>query len=67
MLVYKIDVLEKLKERGYTSYKIRQEKLLAQSTLTRFRRGIVVSAENIDILCKLLECQPGDIIEYRKG
>lgn len=67
MLVYKIDILEKLKEKGYTSYKIRQDKLFAQCTLTKFRQGIVVSTENLDTLCRLLKCQPGDIIEYREG
>ena len=66
MLKYKIDVIEKLKEKGYTSYKIRNEKLLGESTMTKFRNGVVVSIENLDVLCRLLECQVGDIIEYVK-
>ena len=28
MLKYKIDILEALKEKGYTSYKIRKDKLI---------------------------------------
>lgn len=61
---YKIDVIAALKEAGYSTYKIRKEKILAESTLQAFRRQETVSWENIDRLCGLLKCQPGDILEY---
>ena len=64
-LQYKIDVVAVLKDKGYTSYKIRQEKLLSESTIQKLRSGKGVSWENIETLCHLLDCQPGDIIEYR--
>lgn len=38
MIVYK-NVLEKLKESGYSTYRIKQEKLIAQATLTKIRAG----------------------------
>ena len=63
-LQYKIDVLNALKEKGFTTYKIRQEKLLSESTVQKLRAGIGVSWENIETLCRLLECQPVDLIEY---
>ena len=63
-LQYKIDVLNALKGKGFTTYKIRQEKLLSESTVQKLRAGIGVSWENIEILCRLLECQPADLIEY---
>lgn len=63
-LQYKIDVLNALKEKGFTTYKIRQEKLLSESTVQKLRAGIGVSWENIETLCRLLECQPADLIEY---
>ncbi len=65
-LQYKINVLSALKEKGYNSSKIRKEGLLSQSTLQKFRNGQGVSWENIETLCRLLDCQPGDIIEYRR-
>lgn len=65
-VIYKIDVLEKLKERGYTTYKLRKEKLLAEATIQNIRNGVLVSWENISRLCALLDCQPGDIVEYVK-
>lgn len=64
---YKIDVLEALKAAGFSSYKLRKEKLLGEATIQRLRKDEPVSWENIDTLCRLLDCQPGDIIEYREG
>ena len=63
---YKIDVLEALKKKGYTTYQIRKEKLLSESTIQKFRNGDIVSAENLSKLCQLLNCQPGDILEYEE-
>ncbi len=63
---YKIDVLAALKEKGYNTNKIRTEGLLSQSTLQKFRNQQGVSWENLEMLCRLLECQPGDLIEYKE-
>lgn len=61
---YKLDVLEALKKKGYSTYRIRKDKLLAESTVQAFRRGDMVSVDNIARICELLGCQPGDILEY---
>lgn len=63
-ITYKIDVMAALKEKGYSSYKLRKEKLLGEATMTDIRKGQIVSLENLTRLCRLLECQPGDILEY---
>ena len=63
-LQYKMDVVSALKENGITSYKIRSEKLLSESTLQKLRKGEGVSWDNLETLCRLLECQPSDLIEY---
>ena len=65
-LRYKIDVLAVLKEKGYNTNRIRTEGLLSQSTLQKFRNNQGVSWENLETLCRLLDCQPNDIIEYVK-
>lgn len=62
---YKQDILAALKEAGYTTYRIRKEKLLSESTVQKLRNSEPISWENIETLCKLLNCQPGDIIEYQ--
>lgn len=61
---YKIDILAALKNAGYSTYKLRKEKILAESTIQQFRSGEIVSTENLSRLCELLNCQPGDILEY---
>lgn len=63
-LTYKIDVLDALKQNGYSTYRIRKEKLLGESTLQKLRQGLPVSWENIETICRLLHCQPGDMLEY---
>lgn len=66
-LRYKIDVLSKLKEKGYSTYRIRKEKLLSESTVQKLRNNQPVSWENIETICRLLQCQPGEILEYVNG
>lgn len=61
---YKVDVLAALRNAGYTQNRIRQEKLIGQSYLTQLRHGEIVSWNTIDTICHLLNCQPGDIVEY---
>ena len=61
---YKIDVLAALKNAGYSTYKLRKEKLIGESVLQQIREGIPVSWTNISRICQLLSCQPGDILEY---
>lgn len=61
---YRIDVLAALKDAGYTTYKMRQEKLLGESVLQQLRKGELVSWANISRLCSMLEIQPGDLLKY---
>ncbi|SFO94147.1 putative transcriptional regulator [Oscillibacter sp. PC13] len=61
---YKIDVLPALKEAGYNTTRLRKEKLLAESTIQQLRKGDLVSWANISRICSMLNCQPGDLLEY---
>ena len=61
---YKIDIIAALKQAGYSTYRIRQEKVMGEATLQKIRSGEPVSWENISIICELLNCQPGDLMEY---
>lgn len=63
-IVYKVDIIKALKEAGYSTYRIRKEKILGEATLQKIRNGDPVSWENISVICRLLNCQPGDILEY---
>ena len=63
---YKIDIMAELKNKGYSSTKIREEKLIGQSYLQQIRHGELVSWKTIDTICSLLDCQVGDLVEYIK-
>ena len=63
---YRIDVIKALKAAGFSTYRIRKEKLLHEMALQALRDGKMVSWEIIDKICALLECQPGDIVEWVK-
>ena len=64
---YKIDVMKELKEKGYSSTRIRKEKLIGEATIQRLRHQQSVSYEVLGKLCQLLECNIGDILEYVPG
>ena len=61
---YKVDVLLELKKKGYSTYRLRKERIFGEATIQKIRQGELVSWENISTMCKILGCQPGDIIKY---
>jgi putative transcriptional regulator len=64
VLIYKINVLEALKEAGYNTTRLRREKLLNESAIQYLREGKPVGAKALESICKLLDMQPGNIIKY---
>ncbi|MGN1478694.1 MAG: helix-turn-helix domain-containing protein [Acutalibacteraceae bacterium] len=63
-LIYKMDILAALKEKGYNTTVLRRDKLLSEGTIQALREKKPISWANIEKLCSLLNCQPGDIMEY---
>ena len=61
---YKMNVLNELKAAGYNTNRLRNEKLLSEGTIQNIRDGRIINAANLAKICKLLNCQPGDIMEY---
>lgn len=61
---YKVDVIAQLKEAGYNTSTIRKDKIMGEAMLQKLRNGQMVSWATLETICQLLECQPGDIIEY---
>ena len=54
-----------LKERGITSYKIRKDNIISQAALTKMKNGEGnIDTRTLERLCAVLQCQPGDIMEY---
>ncbi len=56
-----------MKEKGLTTYRIRMENVISQSALTALKNGKSVTTDTIAKLCKVLQCQPGDILEYSEA
>ena len=61
---YKINVMQALKEAGYSSTRLRNEKIIGEATMQRLRHKQSVSYEVLGKLCELLQCQIGDILVY---
>lgn len=64
MLKYKIDVLQELKQKGYTAYRLRKENIFGGAVIQAFRNGEIVSIHSLHTICRLLDCQLSDIVEY---
>lgn len=63
MIQYKIDILAALKEKGFSTYRLRKEKIFGERVVQQLRDKEPFSWEVLSRLCLLLECQPGDILE----
>ncbi|MDE7042702.1 MAG: helix-turn-helix transcriptional regulator [Oscillospiraceae bacterium] len=65
MIYYKKDVLQALKEVGYSTYRLQKEKLLSAGTVQKIREDDTsIQIETLNIICGMLQCQPGDILEW---
>ena len=50
MISYSLDVLAALKEKGYSTYRIRKEKLFGEAQLQKLRSNELVSKETLNTL-----------------
>lgn len=64
MMKYKINVLMELEKAGYPQIRLRNEKLIGQAAIQKLRQGKMIGMNVLTTICKLLNKQPGDIIEY---
>ena len=57
-------LFKKLEEKQISTYYIRKNKVMGEATLTKLRKNEPVATSTIDKLCALLDCQPGDLMEF---
>ncbi len=55
-----------MKEKGITQYSLIKDYHISAGQLSRLRKNDDVSTHTIDVLCEILDCQPGDLMEFRK-
>lgn len=70
MIKFKIDVLKALSEKGYNTNKLRNDKILSESTIQRIRTAqknnehININLNAVNTICSILKKQPGQLLEY---
>ena len=64
MLEYKIDVLKELKEVGWNATRLIKERPISQGAVQQLREKKMVGMKSLDVICRLLDLQPGNIIRY---
>ncbi|MBQ2687235.1 MAG: helix-turn-helix transcriptional regulator [Clostridia bacterium] len=65
MIVY--DKLWKtMKAKGVTQYTLIKTYRISPAQITRLKRNESVSTHTIEMFCKILKCDVGDIMEYKE-
>ena len=59
-----VDVLSKLGDAGFSSYRLRQDKIMGERAIQKIRDKKLPSWAELDRLCHLLHCHPCDLLEY---
>lgn len=56
---------ELMKANGYTATIVKEKNLIPQGTYYKIKNNTgTITVETIDKICRLLKCQPADIMEY---
>lgn len=63
MIIYK-NILAKLKEAGFSTTRLRNEKIIPEGTIQNIRDGKMVNLKTINTICNILKCQPNDILTH---
>ena len=53
-----------MKERGVSQYALIKRYGISPAQITRLKRNESVSTHTIDMFCRILRCQVGDIMQY---
>ena len=57
---------ETMKDKGVTTYTLRNKHGMSSSTVQRLKKNMSVSTNTLDDLCKLLNCPLSDVAEYKE-
>jgi putative transcriptional regulator len=63
-IVYKQNILKLLKNHGYSTYFLAKNSIFGQATITKIRNQGALNFNDLNKICGLLHCQPGDLIEW---
>ena len=57
-------MLKLMEEKGITSYVCKRDNIIGQATYRKIKEGGDIVTRTIAKMCEVLNCQPGDLIEY---
>lgn len=63
MIVYD-GLWQKMKERKISQYTLIKQYHISPGQLTRLKRNESVSTHTIDVFCRILDCEVGEIMRY---
>ena len=53
-----------MQEKGITSYTCKKDNIIGQTTYRKIKEGGDIDTRTIAKMCEVLNCQPGDLLEY---
>lgn len=60
----KSEALDLLKDKGYSSYRLREDKLLTPAAMQKIRNGERLTMHELETICDLLHVQPNKVVEW---
>ena len=57
-------MIKLMNERGITSYTCKRDNIIGQATYKKIKEGGDIDTRTIAKMCEVLNCQPGDLLEY---
>ena len=66
MIIVNLDVMLAKRKMSVTELSNRVGITMANISILKNGKAKAVRLETLDKICEILECQPGDILEYRK-
>lgn len=60
----KYETLEMLKDKGYSSYRLREDRILSPRTLQKIRDQERLTMHELETICDLLHVQPNKVVEW---
>ena len=66
ILIVYTPLWETMKEKGVTTYTLREKYKISGSTVQRLKKNLSVSTNTLADLCELLDCELSDVAKFEK-
>lgn len=67
MIIVNIDVMLAKRKMSVTELSERVGTTMANISILKNGKAKAIKIQTLDKICEALDCEPGDILEYRKG